>query len=169
MKIKITESQLRKINNEAGGYDDEYMMGQHAQSVQGPLLHSFSETVEILYSFIAFSKSEDFTKENALNFISNFSSKVDGDIKLIKDLLPEIYVDNDFVEMVKKYGYSLKKLNNYLKLLYSNSSTLSFDMTRDEVINAIYEQIVMMEECIEEMSTMFGVVHSRYRSRLGFE
>ena len=72
-------------------------------------------------------------------------------------------------EMVKKYRYSLKKLNNYLKLLYSNSSTLSYDMTKDEIINGIYEQIIMMEECIEEMSTMFGVVHSRYKSRLGFE
>ena len=42
-------------------------------------------------------------------------------------------------------------------------------MTKDEVINAIYEQIVMMEDSIEEMSTMFDVVNSRYRSRLGFE
>ena len=169
MKIKITESQLRRIINEEGGYDDEYMMGQHSQSVQGHLLHSFSETVGILYSFMAFSKSEDFTKENALNFISNFSSKVDEDIKLIKGLLPEIYLDNDFVEIVKKYGYSLKKLNNYLKLIYSNNSKLSFEMSKDEVVDAIYEQIVMMEDSIEEMSTMFDVVNSRYRSRLGFE
>ena len=88
---------------------------------------------------------------------------------MINDLLPEIYLDDDFVEMVKKYRYSLKKLNNYLKLLYSNSSTLSYDMSKDEIINAIYEQIVMMEDCIEEMSKMFGVVQSRYRSRLGFE
>jgi hypothetical protein len=42
-------------------------------------------------------------------------------------------------------------------------------MSKDEIINAIYEQIVMMEDCIEEMSKMFGVVQSRYRSRLGFE
>ena len=169
MKIKITDSQLRKIINEAGGYDDSNIMNVHAQNVQSPLLHSFAETVDVIHSFMIFSKSENFTKQNAINFISNFSGKVDGDIKMINDLLPEIYLDDDFVEMVKKYRYSLKKLNNYLKLLYSNSSTLSYDMSKDEIINAIYEQIVMMEDSIEEMSTMFDVVHSRYRSRLGFE
>ena len=169
MKIKITDSQLRKIINEAGGYDDSNIMNVHAQNVQSPLLHSFAETVDVIHSFMIFSKSENFTKQNAINFISNFSGKVDGDIKMINDLLPEIYLDDDFVEMVKKYRYSLKKLNNYLKLLYSNSSTLSYDMSKDEIINAIYEQIVMMEDCIEEMSNMFGVVQSRYRSRLGFE
>ena len=169
MKIKITESQLRRIMNESGGYDDKYVMGQHAQNVQRPLLHSFADTVDVIHNFMIFSKTENFTKENAINFISNFSNKVDGDIKMINELLPEIYLDNDFEEMVKKYRYSLKKLNNYLKLLYSNSSTLSYDMTKDEIVNGIYEQIIMMEECIEEMSTMFGVVHSRYKSRLGFE
>ena len=169
MKIKITESQLRRIMNESGGYDDKYVMGQHAQNVQRPLLHSFADTVDVIHNFMIFSKTENFTKENAINFITNFSNKVDGDIKMINELLPEIYLDNDFEEMVKKYRYSLKKLNNYLKLLYSNSSTLSYDMSKDEIINAIYEQIVMMEDCIEEMSKMFGVVQSRYRSRLGFE
>lgn len=169
MKIIITESQLSKVIEEAGGYDDKNIMGLHAQNVQGPLLHSFAETVDVLHSFILFSKSENFTKQNAVNFISNLSNKIDGDIKMIDELLPEIYVDNDFAEMVKRYRYSLKNLNMYLKLLYSNSSGLSYDMTKEEIISGIYEQITMMEEYIEEMSTMFGVVHSRYRSRLGFE
>lgn len=169
MRIRVSESQLKNLINEVGGYDDTNIMGQHAQNVQGPLLHSFAETVDIIYSFMIFSKSENFTKQNALNFISNFSSKVDADIKMINDLLPEIYLDNDFVDIVKNYRYSLKKLNNYLKLLYSNNSTLSYDMTKDQIVDAINEQIVMIEDCIEEMSKMFGVVHSRYRSRLGFK
>ena len=40
-------------------------------------------------------------------------------------------------------AYSLKKLNNYLKLLYSNSSTLSYDMTKDEIIAAYINRLPM--------------------------
>ena len=169
MKIKITDSQLRKIINEAGGYDDSNIMNVHAQNVQSPLLHSFAETVDVIHSFMIFSKSENFTKQNAINFISNFSGKVDGDIKMINDLLPEIYLDDDFVEMVKKYRYSLKKLLNYLKLLYSNDSGLSYDMTMKQLVSVIYEQIEEMQNIIEELSQMFGDVHHRYRTRLGLQ
>ena len=37
MKIIIKESQLRRLLNEVGGYDYEFLMAQHAGDVQGIL------------------------------------------------------------------------------------------------------------------------------------
>ena len=52
MKIRITESQLNKVLNEVGGYDDTDIMNKHAQNIQGPLLQTLESTVEILQSFV---------------------------------------------------------------------------------------------------------------------
>jgi hypothetical protein len=169
MKIIISESQLKKLIEESGGYDDKYIMNIHAQSVQSPLLHSFADTVEILNNFIQFTSSENYTKQHILNFVSNLSHKIENDIILINELSSEIYLDNDFANTIKKYRYSLKKLLNYLKLLYSNDSGLSYDMTMKQLVSVIYEQIEEMQNIIEELSQMFGDVHHRYRTRLGLQ
>ena len=169
MKIKITESQLSKIIDEAGGYDDKNIMNIHAQNVQGRLLHSFAETVEVLNSFLQFTSQENYNKQHILNFVSNFSHKIYEDIQLIESLESEIYIDDDFAETIKKYKDSLKKLNNRLRLLYSGGQGLSFEMTLDELVKEVYNQITEIEDCIEELSNMFGTVHSRFRSRLGLD
>ena len=52
MKIRITESQLSKVLNEVGGYDDKDIMNAHAQSIQAPLLQTLASTVEVLKSFV---------------------------------------------------------------------------------------------------------------------
>ena len=52
MKIRITESQLNKVLNEVGGYDDTDVMNNHAQSIQAPLLQTLASTVEVLQSFV---------------------------------------------------------------------------------------------------------------------
>ena len=57
MKIRITESQLKRVVNEVGGYDDTDIMYTHAQELQSPLLQTLETTVEILNSFIGMSMS----------------------------------------------------------------------------------------------------------------
>ena len=52
MNIRITESQLNKVLNEVGGYDDTDIMNKHAQNVQGPLLQTLASTVDIGYNLL---------------------------------------------------------------------------------------------------------------------
>lgn len=167
MKIRITESQLKRIVTEEGGYDDRNIMNIHAQSVQEPLLQTFGGTVEILKSFIDMSMMGKLNKENLKNFISNLTTKLSMDIDMINRLENEIYVDRDFKKVVKDYKMSLKKLQNYLRLLYSGDFGMVYDMTEQEIIKVILGEIEKLEGDVENLSRMMQTVHNRYRNRLG--
>jgi len=167
MKIRITESQLKRIVTEEGGYDDRNIMNIHAQSVQEPLLQTFGGTVEILKSFIDMSMMGKLNKENLKNFISNLTTKLSMDIDMINRLENEIYVDRDFKKVVKNYKMSLKKLQNYLRLLYSGDFGMVYDMTEQEIIKVILGEIEKLEGDVENLSRMMKTVHNRYRNRLG--
>jgi len=167
MKIRITESQLKRIVTEEGGYDDRNIMNIHAQSVQEPLLQTFGGTVEILKSFIDMSMMGKLNKENLKNFISNLTTKLSMDVDMIDRLENEIYVDRDFKKVVKDYKVSLKKLQNYLRLLYSGDFGMVYDMTEQEIIKVILGEIEKLEGDVENLSRMMQTVHNRYRNRLG--
>ena len=167
MKIRITESQLKRIVTEEGGYDDRNIMNIHGQSVQKPLLQTFGGTVEILKSFIDMSMMGKVNKENLKNFISNLTTKLSMDIDMINRLENEIYVDRDFKKVVKDYKVSLKKLQNYLRLLYSGDFGMVYDMTEQEIIKVILGEIEKLEGDVENLSSMMKTVHNRYRNRLG--
>jgi len=169
MKIRITESQLKRIVTEEGGYDDRNIMNIHAQSVQEPLLQTFGGTVEILKSFIDMSMMGKLNKENLKNFISNLTTKLSMDIDMINRLENEIYVDRDFKKVVKDYKVSLKKLQNYLRLLYSGDFGMVYDMTEQEIIKVILGEIEKLEGDVENLSRMMKTVHNRYRNRLGLK
>ena len=167
MKIRITEAQLKRIVTEEGGYDDRNIMNIHAQSVQEPLLQTFGGTVEILKSFIDMSMMGKLNKENLKNFISNLTTKLSMDVDMINRLENEIYVDRDFKKVVKDYKVSLKKLQNYLRLLYSGDFGMVYDMTEQEIIKVILGEIEKLEGDVENLSRMMQTVHNRYRNRLG--
>ena len=167
MKIRITESQLKRIVTEEGGYDDRNIMNIHAQSVQEPLLQTFGGTVEILKSFIDMSMMGKLNKENLKNFISNLTTKLSMDVDMINRLENEIYVDRDFKKVVKDYKVSLKKLQNYLRLLYSGDFGMVYDMSEQEIIKVILGEIEKLEGDVENLSRMMKTVHNRYRNRLG--
>jgi hypothetical protein len=168
MKIRITESQFKLVVNEVGGYDDKEIMGIHAQNVQMPLLQSLSSTVDILNSFIQRKLYGDgFEKEELQNFIQNLTLKLDMDLDIINRLGGEIYVDDDFRDLMKNYKITLRRLQNYLRVLYSGDYGISMDMTTDEIANSIMREIEKMGEYIQELNSMFMSVHGRYRQRLG--
>lgn len=170
MKIKITESQLKRVINEVGGYDDTDVMYSHAQSVQAPLLQSLMSTVEILNSFMEMSMEGNLeNKKMITNYISNLNDKLSLDIEMINRLIGEIYLDTDFKDMMVEYKLTLKRLQNYLRLLYTSKPQMgmSFDMTKNDLIKAIVNQIEGMESSIMRITRMFEKVHGRYQGRLG--
>lgn len=170
MKIKITESQLKRVINEVGGYDDTDVMYSHAQSVQAPLLQSLMTTVQILNSFVEMSMEGNLeNKQMITNYISNLNDKLNLDIEMINRLIGEIYLDTDFKDMMFEYRLTLKRVQNYLKMLYTSKPQMgmSFDMTKNELVKAIMGQIEGMEDSINKITRMFEKVHGRYQSRLG--
>jgi hypothetical protein len=167
MKIKITESQLKKLLNEVGGYDDQNVMNLHAQNVQSPLLQGLASTVEVLNSFLQMSSTGSLNKEHLKNYISNLTYKLDMDINMIESLKGEIYLDDDFKSLITDYETSLKKLKSYLRLLYSEDTGLLYDMTENELIGTIVDEIEKLQSSIEPLVIMFQTVHGRYRDRLG--
>jgi len=170
MRIRITENQLKRVINEVGGYDDKDIMYTHAQQIQSPLLQSLMSTVEILNSFIEMSMEGNLeNKQMITNYISNLNNKLSLDIEMINRLIGEIYLDADFKDMMVEYRLSLKRLQNYLRLLYTSRPQMgmSFDMTKNELIKAIMGQIEGMEDSIKKITRMFEKVHGRYQSRLG--
>ena len=170
MKIKITESQLKRVINEVGGYDDTDVMYSHAQSVQAPLLQSLMTTVQILNSFVEMSMEGNLeNKQMITNYISNLNDKLNLDIEMINRLINEIYLDADFKDMMFEYRLTLKRVQNYLKMIYTSKPQMgmSFDMTKNELVKAIMGQIEGMEDSINKITRMFEKVHGRYQSRLG--
>lgn len=170
MKIRITESQLKRVVNEVGGYDDTDVMYTHAQGVQSPLLQTLMSTVSMLNSFIEKSVSGELeNKVMITNYISNLTHKLSLDIDMIDKLENEIMLDDDFKDLVIDYKLTIKRLQNYLRMLYSDSGGigLSNEMTKQELISFIIDQIENMENMMLNMSSMFKTVHSRYRNRLG--
>ena len=170
MKIKITESQLKRVINEVGGYDDTDVMYSHAQSVQAPLLQSLMSTVQILNSFVEMSMEGNLeNKQMITNYISNLNDKLNLDIEMINRLINEIYLDADFKDMMFEYRLTLKRVQNYLKMIYTSKPQMgmSFDMTKNELVKAIMGQIEGMEDSINKITRMFEKVHGRYQSRLG--
>lgn len=166
MKIRITESQLKKIVNEEGGYDDKHIMNVHAQSVQQPLLQTFGGTVEILNSFINMTMMGRLSMDNIKNFISNLTFKLGMDLNIIDTLENEIYIDKDFKNVVKNYKTSLGKLQNYLRMLYSGDFGMIYDMTEQEIVKVILDEIKKLQDVVEHLSTTMRTVHNRYKDRL---
>jgi len=168
MKIILTESQLKRLVNEVGGYDDINIMGIHAREIQEPIFRELMNTVEIIASYLKLYKEGGLKNKQMIQaFISNLSLKISDDIDMIEYLSDEIYLDDDFKDLVIEYKMSLKRLENYCKLLYSKDISLSHDMTKDELANTVLKYIENLSTTIEKMGKMFHSVHSRYRNRLG--
>jgi len=168
MKIIISESQLKRLVTEVGGYDDKNVMYAHAQGIQEPIFRELMNTVEIIASYLKLYQEGGLkNKQMIQTFISNLSLKIADDIDMIEYLSDEIYLDDDFKDLVIEYKMSLKRLENYCKLLYSKEISLSHDMSKDELANTVLKYIGNLESTIEKMGKMFHSIHRRYRNRLG--
>lgn len=168
MKLIITESQLKRILNEIGGYDDRDIMNVHASSVQSPLLQTIASTVNMLNSFIGMTSYGNPTIESIKNYLDKLILKLSMDVNLISQLEDEIYIDEDFKGSIDAYKRTLISLQNKLRILYSDGLGMIHDMSKEEVISTIMQYLEDLEPMINRMTKMFEVIHGRYRSRLGF-
>ena len=173
MKIKLTESQLKLVLKEVGGYDSPEVMSTHA----GPL-HSIinGKTMELLMLVSKLANSvrdEELNKSELTNGIYNLNQMISEYIKQMPDYVKEIYIDDDFKTVLKTFISALVKINKYFRMLvgggYNDENTfysgLSFDMTQDELELQVAEQIATLTDKIQELGTMILKVHQRFSDR----
>lgn len=178
MKIKITESQYRKLINEVGGYDDHNIMAAHGGHVHGALTRSIGDTVNLIGSFIEHLQSEELNKMNIMTAIANISDKLQDDIRIINDLSGEIYLDDDFKDLVREYRNAITKVLKYFRILsgYSPgimggkpqnlSYGLGMSMSDPELRVKVAEKLASLGEYIERLGEMFNTILRRYKGRL---
>lgn len=167
MKIIIKESQLKRLINEIGGYDYEFLMAQHAGDVQGILSKTILENSIIFRNFLEQVVSGSLNRDNYLAFAQNISDKITDDIYKISSLIDEIFVDVDFKKAIKEYRDALQILQNELRLIYNNGIGIGLDMTEEELASRVLGSIKKINKVLNPLVGLFFDVQNRYMGRLG--
>jgi hypothetical protein len=178
MKIKIKDTQLKKLLREVGGYDSTDVMGIHGGSVHGEITRIVTQTVDIIKQFSEHLVSGSLSKDKIMLGIFNFSEKVQSDVQRLKELSREIYIDDDFKSLMISYIQALQKVLKYFKLL-SNispgmvggqpqmfSGGLGMDMSHSELSLKIAEKLVSLGDHIESLGEMFLIIIGRFSNRM---
>ncbi len=172
------KSELNTMLNEVGGYDDHNVMASHGGHVHGALSRSISDTVGMMGSIIEHLQNDELTKTHIMTAIANLSNKYQEDIKLIKELSKEIYLDDDFKKLVVSYMNATSKVLKYFRLLsgYSTgimggkptslSHGLGMSMSDSELRLKVSEKLSSLGEYIESLGEMFTTILRRYKGRL---
>lgn len=172
------QSELNTMLNEVGGYDDPEIMASHGGSVHGQLSRVIGDTVNIISIFVEHLKSGELSKKDLMVGTFNLSNKFNDDLKIIKELSKEIYLDDDFKELVLNYMKATKKVLNYFRLLSGHSQAmmsgkpthftygLGMDMTNTELTLKISEKLASLGQYIEHLGEMFNTILRRYKGRL---
>jgi len=172
------QSELNTMLNEVGGYDDHNIMAAHGGHIHGVLSRSISDTVGLIGTFTQHLESDEINKMNIMTATANLSNKFQQDINIINDLSGEIYLDDDFKELVIGYKSAMAKVLKYFRLLsgYSPgimggkpqnlSYGLGMNMSDSELRVVIAKKLMSLGEYIEKLGEMFTTILRRYKGRL---
>ena len=177
MKIKIKESQLKKVLKEVGGYDSGDIMGIHAGSIHGEITRIIVQTADFIKHFTDNLVERSLSKDEMMAGVINLSEKIQEDIQRLSQLSKEIYIDDDFKFLMISYIRTLKKVLKYFKLL-SNVSPgiiggqpnifgggLGIDMGEDELALEIAKKLSILGNYLQDLGDMFQTIIDRYSSR----
>ena len=178
MKIRIKESQLKKILNEVGGYDYVDIMGIHGGSLHGEITRIVVSTVDFVKEFTNRLGDGTLSREEILAGVHNLSEKIQEDIQRLTELAKEIYIDDDFKSLLISYIRTLQKILKYFKLL-SNVSPgiignkprmmpggLGWEMPETELSLEIAKKLAMLGEHLNDLGEMFNTIMGRYSDRM---
>ena len=178
MKIIITESQLKKIMNEVGGYDDKDVMISHTGVLIGEIEFNIDKLVDGINSIFNVITNTNMTKDKIINIMKHFIGYIVEIRNSINKYDDEIYLDDDFKKTIKELDGSLGRLFNYLsrvvgyELKSFNLGTpknVSFgignDISLTELMNGFIEKLQDTKIYVEKMHSMFDQLFTRYQNR----
>ena len=175
MKIKLTESQLKLVLKEVGGYDSPEVMATHAGTLHSIINGKTMELLMLVSKLASGVKDEELNKSELTNGIYNLNQKISEYIDHMPDYIKEIYIDDDFKSVLKSFISALVKINKYFRLLVGSGESdlgpfytgLSFDMTQDELELKVAEQISTLTDNIYELGEMIIKINQRFSERTG--
>ena len=173
MKIKLTESQLKRVLKEVGGYDSPEVMATHAGPLHSVINGNTMELLMLVSQLASAVRDEELNRTELVNGIFNLNQKISDYVKNMPDFVREIYVDDDFKTIIKSFISALVKINKYFRVLVGSGGNdegsfytgLSFDMTQDELELGVAENISPLTDKIQELGLMIVKIHQRFTDR----
>ncbi len=178
MKIIITETQLKQIMNEVGGYDDKDTMLSHSGTLYGEIEVIVSNLIEKLNYILKGMYDKTMTKNQLIKYLEFYNSLIIDNIGRLNQLIGEVFLDDDFYNIIEKFIGALKELSEYLILLTGSEirsfdkfapKKLSFglinDMTMEDVRIYLVKKLKEIENDFLGMRNMFDDVERRYYGR----
>jgi len=178
MKIKITETQLKRTLKEVGGYDSGDLMGMHGGSLHGELRGRTTQLILLTQQMINALVDEELSKEQVMAGVHQLTGEIEGYNERVKELIKEIYIDDDFKSIMVEFLSALNKISKYFKLLVNtdggvyggqpfNALTgLSMDMRNEELKLEIAKKLSYLGDHISKLGEMFNDIAQRYGQRL---
>ena len=175
MKIIITETQLKKMVSEVGGYDDPMMMNVHSGVVQRELATMMNQLGEIWGSFVHNNANFELSREEVLTFTANASMLIGKISDRMGQLGDEILVDDDLRTEIVKIQSTLRKLSEYLSMLSGIMKDgrgnmvrtgVGLEMTREDMIEGILGKIKDSMNELKYFITLLRDVNQRIINRL---
>ena len=174
MKIKLTESQLKRILNEVGGYDSVDMMASHGGLVHGEISMRTMNLIQMLQDISQKMMEGSLSKHELLVGTYNLNSAINEYMERINILSNEVYIDDDFKKIIGSFLGGLKKIHNYLRLLvdvsqkkeFSGMSGMGMDMTKDQLALNIAKKISPLQDHIEKIGDMIPTIVRRFTDRM---
>lgn len=173
MKIKLTETQLKRVLKEVGGYDSPEVMATHAGPLHSIINGNTMELLMLVSKLASAVRDEELNRTELVNGIFNLNQKISDYVKNMPDFVREIYVDDDFKTILKSFISALVKINKYFRMLVGSGQNdggsfytgLSFDMTQDELGLKVAEQIATLTDKIHELGEMIVSINQRFNDR----
>jgi len=142
--IKLTESQLKRILNEVGGYDSVDMMASHGGLVHGEISMRTMNLIQMLQDISQKMMEGSLSKHELLVGTYNLNSAINEYMERINILSNEVYIDDDF----------------------SGMSGMGMDMTKDQLALNIAKKISPLQDHIEKIGDMIPTIVRRFTDRM---
>ena len=178
MKIIITESQLKRIINEVGGYDDKDVMISHTGILLGDIEFNINKLIDGINSMLQVVNNKEITKDRIINIMKHFMGFIMEIKNEINKYNEEIYLDDDFKNVLVELDGSLDRLFNYLSRMVGNemksfnlgspkniSFGLANDISLNELVSGFISKIEDTKINVENILDMFEQLFKRYQSR----
>jgi|19_taG_2_1085344.scaffolds.fasta_scaffold91132_2 hypothetical protein len=174
MKIKLTESQLKRILNEVGGYDSVDVMASHGGLVHGEISMRTAQLVQQIQDITQNMADGNLSKHELLVGTYNLNARINDYVERINLLRDEVYIDDDFKKIIGSFLNSLKKIHKYFRLLvdinqnkeFSGVGGMGMDMGTDDLTLNIAQKLGPLKDHIEKIGDMIPTIVRRFTNRM---
>jgi len=165
MKLIISESQLRKVINEIGGFDDRKSMGRQSTLIQNNILLRVAGTINVLKEIIPVINDEKIDSETIVDLIEQLIEIVDENVNMVDAFIPEIYLDKDYKMAMIEYSEKLKKFIKKLEMI----KFISMDTNLSKLKSIFMDVVGKMFEVYHNFGNLANKINMRYIKRMGLD